>query len=536
MSEPIFPDRAPRTSIYPTRLASQDLLKLALGGVAVSYAVLFATLALLRVSHPFELEWLEGGSLEHVRRVLSGERLYGPPSLEFTPFFYPPLYYYVAAAFARVLGPGFLPLRLVSLAASLGCLALIFSIVRRETGNAFAALLGGCLFAATYRLSGAWLDVARVDPLFTFWLLLGATLARGGRRPAAPVLAAACLVAALLTKQTALPVAAALAVPLLQEHRRRAWAFPGTLLVLGGGAFLALDAASDGWFRYYVLVAPSRHPLAWRRLASFFTRDLFAPLAIACVAAAAYLLWRPAREGWRFYAWLTAGMATVSLLSRMNVGGYDNVLLPVYAVVAILFGLGVDTLQEALGGSLPSSRKRFERLLWAACLVQFTGLAYNPLLQVPSRRDRDAVRALEGLLAGIQGDIFLPGHPYLLTRAGKASHAHFSALNEALNHGSPEVQRALASQIREALAQRRFSALVLDSPEWFRPYVEPHYRDAGPVFPDPTAFWPVTGARFRPERIYRPRMVAPAVEEPSAGRPLPSPMPAQSTKTRSSGR
>ena len=61
----------------------------------------------LRARYPFELEWMEGGVLDHVRVVLSGQPLYRAPSVEFTPFIYTPFYYAVCAALARVFGVGF---------------------------------------------------------------------------------------------------------------------------------------------------------------------------------------------------------------------------------------------------------------------------------------------------------------------------------------------------------------------------------------------------------------------------------------------
>ncbi len=137
------------------------LLRQGLLWFALLFPAAYLGVAVLRLSYPFELEWLEGGCLDHVGRVLDGKKLYGPPSLEFVPFIYTPLYYYVAALVAGIVGFGFLPLRLVSFAASLGCLGCIYLVVRRETLDRFPAVLAACLFAATYRASGGWLDLAR---------------------------------------------------------------------------------------------------------------------------------------------------------------------------------------------------------------------------------------------------------------------------------------------------------------------------------------------------------------------------------------
>src|SRR5262245_11458385 len=106
-------------------------LRWLLAGAALLFPAALLGVAVLRVPYPFELEWLEGLSLHHVQRLLQGRPLYAPPSLEFISFDYTPLYFHVAAFASRLLGPGFAPLRVVSLLASLGSLGLVFALARR---------------------------------------------------------------------------------------------------------------------------------------------------------------------------------------------------------------------------------------------------------------------------------------------------------------------------------------------------------------------------------------------------------------------
>ncbi len=145
---------------------------------AVIYVVMFIAVALLRIGYPYELDWMEGMGVDHVQRILDGKSLYVPPSIDFVPSIYTPLYYYTAALPAAILGNGPVPLRLVTIAATLGCLALIFSFVRRETGSRYAAMIAAGLFAGTYYLCESRFDVARVDMLFVFFLLCAVWLLR----------------------------------------------------------------------------------------------------------------------------------------------------------------------------------------------------------------------------------------------------------------------------------------------------------------------------------------------------------------------
>ncbi|HNL92174.1 MAG TPA: hypothetical protein PKH01_04670 [Pseudomonadales bacterium] len=70
-----------------------------------------------RAAYPFELEWMEGGVLQQVLRVVQHQPLYGEPSLDFVPALYMPLYYYFSAISMAFLGENLFALRAVSVAA-----------------------------------------------------------------------------------------------------------------------------------------------------------------------------------------------------------------------------------------------------------------------------------------------------------------------------------------------------------------------------------------------------------------------------------
>ena len=117
-------------------LATAVRLAAALLGLAV--IGVYLSIALSRLTYPFTIEWLESNSLVEVHRILSGQQLYPAPGVGYVPDGYPPLYFAVSAAVAAVLGPSYLPLRLVSLVSSLACFALLGRLVQRETGSAGA--------------------------------------------------------------------------------------------------------------------------------------------------------------------------------------------------------------------------------------------------------------------------------------------------------------------------------------------------------------------------------------------------------------
>ena len=490
------------------------LLEIVVLGVALSYVAAYLLLAAGRLTHPYELEWMEGGSVDHVARVLSGAPLYVEPSLEFTPFIYTPLYYLVCAAPAAVLGPGFLPLRLVSILASIGCLVVLFAFVRRETRSTAAALLAPGLFAATYRVGGAWLDIARVDSLFLLLLLASVYLVRHHRSGAQLAAAAVLAALAFLTKQSALPVAAFLCVySVWCLPRRTRFVFPATCLGLVLASTLLLDLASGGWYSYYVLRLPAGHRIVGERIAEFWLVDM-RHVSIALLLAITYiarLALRRRKSELVFSVCLLTGTVATSWVARVHAGGWVNVMLPVYAALAILFAIGVADLMPAasrwaarVDARPPGLAPAFgARIVAAACLAQFLVLAYDPRQQLPDAADVRAGDAFVELLREVDGDVFVPFHGHLPALAGKRTYAQGMALEDVFRGADEQTKQRLRREISAAIRDRRFGAVVLDHDRWdLLREVEQSYAWSRRVFSDDDVFWPVTGLRTRPEVIF----------------------------------
>ena len=194
------PDARPAPA--PAGAARLDrVLRGAVLGAALAFVACYLAVAFARFSYPYPLEWLEGGALLNVQRALHGQALYGAPSVHFTGFLYTPLYYYVSAAAAWVFGLHLSTLRLVSIASSLVAFGAVGWLVWSETRNRWAAVCAAGLFAASFRLGGAWFDLARVDSLFLALLLVGLVVARRTSTWRVAVVAGLVLAAAFFAKQ-----------------------------------------------------------------------------------------------------------------------------------------------------------------------------------------------------------------------------------------------------------------------------------------------------------------------------------------------
>jgi len=508
-----------------------DWLRRAALALAAAFVALMLVLFALRVGHPYLLEWQEGAMVDQVLRILAGQPLYAEPTIDFVAQIYAPLYFYASAAATRVLGPGFLALRLVSIAATLGCLACMGTFVWRETrsGAAVVAALG--LFSATYPVSAAFLDVARVDALFVC-LCMAATLAlRRSERPAASLVAAVLFALAFLTKQQGLPFCAAMVVwvAFARGVGPALWlALP--FAALAGGATLWLAHATSGWSLFYLYAVPAGHELFWPMALRFWWMDLAVPLAPACAVCLAWLvaLGRTRRFADLAFWLLLLGVGVgVSLVSRMHWGGAANVVLPAYMVISLAFGVALARLPELLGRD-----GRVHAALVLLLALQMAWLVYDPRPLVPTADDRRAGDAFVAALRQLDGDVLATWHGHLPRLAGKAVFAHRSALHDVMRSGQTDVAAGLQRAFDEALAAHRFGAVVIDQPYFLRDYekapLERDYRHVGPMLEPGLEIGGLLGYRANPH-LYLPRVS----EAPGAGTsPAPDPPPESADASR----
>jgi len=485
------------------------LLKYAALCIAVAYIGLYLGIASFRVRYPFELEWMEGGSVEHVRRLLVGQQIYVAPSLDFIPYPYPPFYYYVSAAVAQLFGLKFETLRLVSLIASLVSFLTIFLFVKTETRNSYAATLAAGLFAATFRIGGAWFDIARVDSLFLMLVLVGLYLVRFHRAYALLVCAGLLFSLAILTKQTALLMTAPVLCWLAMTHRKKALVVVAVIgLVAGGGTFV-LQRMSGGWYTYYVFDLPGHFTARIVRSSiwSFWSQDVLSHLNIACGLAVAGIAgaFAACKNRGAFYLLVAAGTLVAAWLPRIQSAGYENTLMPAHAGIAISCGIGIHHVMQYARRWSPHDRVVVGIALYMLCLFQFGALFYSPRQQVPTDRDLQAGNALVAVLENIQGRLFMPYHsgcyvPQLRERCGSAQQM---AIQDILRFGGDEARTILEADYRKAIAERRYAAIVMDGGgSYFQPEFEKHYQERRLDVGGPDALWTLTGYRTRPELIF----------------------------------
>ncbi len=445
----------------------------------------------LRCTHPFELEWQEGGMLQEVQRLLAGRPLYAEPALDAIAFPYPPLFPWVGALAVKALGPSFLALRLVSIASSIGCFVLLFRIGARRGGSRAAGLYAAGLFAGCYGFAGAWLDVARVDALSLVLTLAALDLLDARRGVRAAVGGGLLFAAAFLAKQTALVPAGCVFLALAWRERRAALAFALALGVPLVASTWWLDAASDGWYRWYVFDllrgAPLSGEMAWR----FWVETL------VCLAPALVLAWARRRSvdyGPVFVLPAAcAGLWLASWISRAHVGGFDNTLLQACLAAALLVG---PALERTLALAARSAAL-------GALLVLLQALVIARTVRIPSAADRAAGEELVAKLRAVDGEVWMPDHGYLAERAGKQGSGHAMGILDLLQGSDRATAQRFVSALHAALAGKRWAVIVLDQ-DWSTdlPELAQNYRRTTLGYPDPDTFVPASGDRRRPTDWY----------------------------------
>jgi 4-amino-4-deoxy-L-arabinose transferase-like glycosyltransferase len=491
-----------------TRSATADrprgttlFLRQALLGLALAFVGIYLAIAPARIAYPFELEWMEGACVDHVRRILAGQQLYVSPSLDFVPFVYPPLYFYLSAAVTKLTGVGFLPLRLVSFGSSLGCFALIFFMVRRQARCSFAGIVAVGLFAACYRIAGAWYDIARVDMLCLLFLLAAIYLVQLDRSWPYQLLAGVLVALAFVTKQTALAVALPVMLFAVAYQRGRGLVFAAAGLLLSGGATLVLDRPHGGWYSYYVFDLPRQHEIDTAAALGFWTTDMLAAVPLA-LAGVLFFLAHEARHDRRgFFLWgaVVVGAIGAAWSGRAHSGGYNNVVIPAYAALSIIFALALDTATTTAQGR----GKVVLAAVYLLCIGQFLRLGYNPRQQLPTAADRRAGEKIISAMRAIPGDVYMPYHGYLPTLAGKRSYAHAMAVWDVARGRDEQAKERLIGEIVGAIRQRRFAAVIVDSDVFAQPDLDSCYTRS-PIQFAGNVFYPVTGMATRPKWLCLP--------------------------------
>jgi hypothetical protein len=343
-----------------------------------------------------------------------------------------------------------------------------------ETKRRLAGLVAAALFVGSYAVAGSFYDIGRVDSLFVFLVLLALLAQRRGR----PVAAALLWVLAFQTKQSVLPLAvvllgAEIAYQKVLKHRYslRSAAPLITFLVVAGASIVWLNHVTGGWYSFYVFHVAASLGIEWRQVVLYLPTLLLAPFGIAwMLVLAAIFLAGNVRESNPIekQATLYFGIVSVVLLAGTwfvvaHKGASQNAMMPMYAWVAVLFGIALARLLDWAEQQASQKVKALSTpLILAVALAQLLALVYNPRPFIPPPAAVARTAGFIEQLRSIPGDVYVLNHSYDALLAGKQPHAEGEALGAVLDAKAGDVSAGLRAQLNSAVAAHQYAAIVID--------------------------------------------------------------------------
>ena len=455
-----------------------------------------------RLFYPYQLEWMEGAGLVQVSRLLAGKSLYNPPSIEYVPLIYPPLFFYTSAVAAKLIGLGFGPMRLVSFLSSATCAVVIYLAVSEKTNSKFAALLGAGCFASTFMLTGQWFDIARPDMLAAGFSMLAIYLARENSNvaPLRVTLSGFVLALAFLSKQSALIVCLAAVFYYILFNRRCAIWLTLSLAISLGVLYAVFWHNTAGWINYYLFTIPAAHKFEFNpgRIISVLIGQ-FAPVIaflIAGLTPVVVSLRKLFRDkSYRYYIVIAGALIATGIVGRLNAYSGPNVYTPSYLGIALLVGLEAGWLIElAKQAKIHSSLILAE---WVLLSAQFGFLipAYFQSKTIPTQQDRAAGDALVARIKSYSGDVVLLDNNYLALYANKTPYFNEMAMAEVNGLGNlyPQPQwKDLEPQVEILTHAPTTDAVIVDFTLPVKPMITGCAEQ--PIrYADKTIFEPVAG-------------------------------------------
>lgn len=400
----------------------------------------------------------EGSIVYSIEQVANGRPLYR--SLDRPPYAttaYAPLFYVLAGHGTRWLGGGidiaYMVGRLLTLVATFACGFLVVALARRVGARSWEAWIGFVLVLANPNLV-PWGYTARPDVLALSFALLGLWIHLGSGRRWRTFPTAACLLAAIYTKQSMVAAPVTLIVFLLWRRRyRRAAELAALVFGAEAAIFLSLDALMLGTFAMNTAYANVAPLVPWQAV-EFTARFLL--LASAPTVLLTWIGRTRAQEGdegrsmFQVYAVVSILLAVVTCTKG---GAAKNYFLEPTIALCVMAPFGVRWIrlrQDTRAGAL-----MLVTLAITCSLTPVRALKRTRELQAQASSNApvlDHLARTPGLiLFGDAGLAVRAGRPILLLDKYNVSYMSDAGLVD-------------VAQLVELLEQRGIAALVLDHP------------------------------------------------------------------------
>jgi hypothetical protein len=530
----------PRRDEHPVRNAVQIAVWVAIAIPALVQLWLLTSAIAGRIGYPYDLEWMEGGMLHHALRLQSGQPLYPEPSVDFIPYLYTPLYPALLAVLGEVFGLGYTLGRVLSVLSLIGIAAIAYASIcapRFRHVSKLPALAGATLalglFAAVYPYVEGWYDLVRADTLFLFLITAGiagaanwSSSGEGARGHGRVAVVATILAFSFFTKQTGILYVALGGLIVLFVAWRRLPTYIAVAGVIGLGGTLIANAATDGWFWIYIREIHSKHDFNMDRFWKSFGNILWhframTIIVVVALAAVAATYARQPAEGYKrgiprqakpLLLW-SAAFAVSTLAGAIGWGtefAHFNAYMPAFLHGALAAGAAVPALAACAGiwyGKRPHAFAIPHAAGGAAALALALACwtsRWEPSKFIPTAADVAAGDKLVKRIREVQGNVWVPSHPWYAVLAGKQPFVHRMGIKDVTWRQTRTVAR-----LDKMLAEHRFAAVFLDNRDLNTelPQLRAAYRP-GLKLPHDEKPRLYTGAKIVPDSLWVPAIPA----------------------------
>jgi len=460
---------------------------------ALYQVVLLAVAIKGRVAYPYDLEWMEGGLLHHALRIQQGAGIYAPPSADFIPYLYTPLYPAILALVGNVFGLGYTLGRALSVLSLVGIAAVAATqlLATRHAQPRIGPPLGGWLlglglFAAGYPYVEGWYDLVRADTFFLLVVTAGISGLTGwseqgtGWRGHARVAAGGVMLAlAFFVKQTGIIYVAFGGFIVLVVNWRRLPAYVAAAGAIGLGFVALLNSTTDGWFWIYTRKLHGQHDTNPDRFWASFKNILwhFPALSIVIVTTllvvlATWILRRRFPTQARPFMLWTAAYAVSTLVGCVGWStqfAHFNAYMPALLHGALAGGAAIPALYACV--TKPADKTR-ERVAWTVAMLAALPLAWTcwtarwePKRFIPTKGDLAAGHRLIARIRSIDGKVWMPSHPWYVHLAGKTPRVHRMGIKDitTVKQGGKPVIPGKVDRLEDMLRRHEFAAVFLDN-------------------------------------------------------------------------
>jgi len=421
-------------------------LAILLSVLSVAAAITFVVIAVIQLAAPAELDYIEGVMMDHVARLARGESIYVAPSLSFVALAYMPGIAWASSWLAMLFGPALWEPRLVSLLATLGLAAILWTIVRRETNSPTYGLAAAGLYLMGFGTAGGGhYIVSRPDSLMLCLAFGGLAVLRFKEGALGAIWAGLLLTLAFFTKQHAVWFGVAALIHLILNDRPRWWIFALVWVVGCAGGFLLASRLIGPWFSYYVWDVPAHwSELSPLRIQRYFGPGLFGmlgPLSVTSLLSIGHPI-RPWRGPSGLWAWAALGAVGTGLLATLDPSAWHHVFIPSMVALSVLGPISCDRLAKWFAAHEARVLRRAESVMFLVLSFQFIPLIYGLHLELPHRGAAQARDEFLTRLRALPGDVMVVDHGFYGSRAGRPATLQIIAIGDLeRSHGNRLVRR-----------------------------------------------------------------------------------------------